>query len=78
MHLTPKVTVLVSIYLCEIGQIVTRVCAYTSGASSLVVYGAFVTEGDNSLFYLFIYIIHIAIYGIHVTKQVKLKIQLEY
>ena len=28
--------------------------------------------------YLFIYIIHIAIYGIHVTKQVTLKIQLEY
>ena len=26
----------------------------------------------------FIYIIHISIYGIHVTKQVKLKIQLEY
>ena len=26
----------------------------------------------------FIYSIHIAIYGIHVTKQVKLKIQLEY
>ena len=29
-------------------------------------------------FLLFIYIIHIAIYGIHVTKQVTLKIQLEY
>ena len=28
--------------------------------------------------YLFMYIIHISIYGIHVTKQVKLKIQLEY
>ena len=30
------------------------------------------------MIYLFIYIIHITIYGIHVTKQVKLKIQLEY
>ena len=28
--------------------------------------------------YLFIYIIHISIYGIHVTKQIKLKIQFEY
>ena len=36
-------------------------------------------NGDpmDYLFY-FIYIIHISIYGIHVTKQVKLKIQLEY
>ena len=30
------------------------------------------------IIYLFIYIIHIAIYGIHVIKQVTLKIQLEY
>ena len=38
------------------------------------------TTGDfpiSCIFY-FIYIIHISIYGIHVTKQVKLKIQLEY
>ena len=27
---------------------------------------------------IFIYFIHISLYGIHVTKQVKLKIQLEY
>ena len=35
-------------------------------------------EVESTLLYLFIYIIHIAIYGIHVTKQVTLKIQLEY
>ena len=43
----------------------------------------YISEYEIQLFFinynnLFMYIIHIAIYGIHVTKQVTLKIQLEY